>query len=101
MASVNYNFEWDSAKAQSNRRKHGVSFEQAATVFLDPLAVSIVDGEHGENEERWVTLGKSMDDKLLVAIHTYRETGENGVTIRLISVRRATRHEQQRYEEIR
>lgn len=52
-----YNYEWDPLKAHSNIKKHGVSFEQAATVFLDPLALSITDKEHDEDEERWVLLG--------------------------------------------
>jgi len=55
---VDYHFEWDAAKAARNRQKHGVSFELAATVFRDPLMVSIPDEEHSETEERWITMGR-------------------------------------------
>ncbi len=92
-----FHFEWDAAKAVSNRHKHGISFEQAATVFIDPLMLSIPDMEHSESEERWITLGQSEDDKLLVVIHTYHEAGDS-TTVRLISARPATKAEQRQYE---
>lgn len=56
---MKYNFEWDSVKAKSNLKKHKVSFEEAAEVFLDPLHISIPDDEHSDIEERWITLGNS------------------------------------------
>ena len=65
-----YRFEWDPHKAVANRRKHGIGFEQAATVFRDPLAVSIYDEDHSENEERWITLGQAENGSLLVLVHT-------------------------------
>lgn len=58
MASFLYQFEWDSEKADTNLKKHGLDFERASTVFLDPLAVSIPDDEHSETEVRWITLGR-------------------------------------------
>lgn len=68
-----------------------VSFELAATVFIDRLAVSIHDLEHSENEERWVTLGKADNEQLLVMAHTYQETSAQAAIIRIISARAATR----------
>lgn len=94
-----YHFEWDPAKAVANRRKHGVSFEQAATVFRDRLMVSIPDEAHSAQEERWVTLGRADDGKLLVVIHTYHEDNAQTAVVRIISARTATRHERQQYEE--
>ncbi len=87
-------FEWDSAKAAKNLRKHRVSFEEASTVFYDRLAVTGADPDHSEGEERLVTFGMSPAGKLLVVSHT-----ERGETIRIISARRATHHERQIYEE--
>jgi len=67
-----YQFEWDPAKARQNLREHRVSFERAATVFVDPEALSEVDNEHGQREERWVTLGLDRTGVLLVVSHTFR-----------------------------
>jgi hypothetical protein len=86
--------EWDSAKAASNLRKHGVSFEEASSVFYDPLAVTGADPDHSEGEERLVTFGMSPAGQLLVVSHT-----ERGETIRIISARIATRTERRIYEE--
>jgi uncharacterized protein len=88
---------WDAAKAQANLAKHGVSFAQAATVLLDPLAVTVFDAAHSETEERWFTLGLSSDGKLLAVAHTYQHT-EATARARIISARPATRHERQQYE---
>ena len=94
-----YTFDWDPNKAVANRRKHGVGFEQAATVFRDPLAVSIYDEDHSDQEERWITLGKDGNGQLLVVIHTHQETGPTEAAIRLISARPAKPHEQRNYEQ--
>jgi uncharacterized DUF497 family protein len=94
-----YSFEWDPSKAVENHRKHGVGFEQAATVFRDPLAVSIYDQGHSENEERCITLGQAENGALLVVVHTYQAISANEAVIRVISARRATRHEQRDYEQ--
>jgi len=88
-------FEWDDPKAASNRRKHGVSFEEAQTVFDDPnVSIEHIehDEEHSRDEERWVAIGLSNRGRLLVVAHTYRDGA-----VRLISARRAGRVEVERY----
>jgi len=92
-----YRFEWDLLKARANRRKHRVSFEEAATVFLDPRAASVYDPEHSGDEDRWVTLGLSSAGRLLVVCHTFQEIGPKECRVRLVSSRRATRKERQQY----
>ncbi len=92
-------FDWDPDKASSNRAKHGVRFEDAMTVFLDPLALSILDEAHGRAEERWVTLGRSAPGRLLLVVHTYIELIDDRIAIRIISARPATRREARQYEE--
>ena len=87
-------FEWDAAKAASNLAKHGVRFEEAATVFGDPLSVTIFDPAHSQAEDRFIILGRSHLDKLLVVVHT-----ERGDNIRIISARHASRRERKQYEE--
>lgn len=87
-------FEWDANKAESNLTKHQVSFESATTVFGDPDSVTIPDPEHSQIEKRFITLGRSNDEQLLVVIHTDR--GDN---IRIISARAASRRERKYYEE--
>ena len=94
-----YTFEWDPNKAVANRRKHGVGFEQAATVFRDTLAISIYDEDHSETEERWVTLGRAENEQLLVVVHSYVETSPSEAMIRIISARPSTQHEQRQYEQ--
>ncbi|MCL5264729.1 MAG: BrnT family toxin [Chloroflexi bacterium] len=68
-------FEWDTRKAELNERKHGISFEEAATVLGDPLSLTILDPIHSEAEERFITIGRSIDRRLLVVVHT--ERGDN------------------------
>ena len=87
-------FEWDHPKARSNLRKHGVSFEEASTVFADPAALTIDDPLHSDEEDRSVTLGQSTRRRLLVVVFT-----ERGDKIRIISARVATRRERTDYEE--
>lgn len=93
-----YHFEWDPAKAAGNRRKHGVGFELAATVFQDPMALSRFDDEHSQTEERWVTLGQADNGTLLVVVHTYQEIDEHNAAVRIISARPATQREQRDYK---
>jgi uncharacterized DUF497 family protein len=88
-------FDWDEAKAISNAKKHGVTFEEAKSVFLDDQAKLIPDPDHSDAEERFVLLGYSTQLKLLVVCHCYRAAGRK---IRLISARKATRHEAKAYE---
>jgi uncharacterized protein len=87
-------FEWDPTKAALNVRKHGVSFEEAATAFGDPLSITIDDPDHSEDELRFLLLGKGHSGRLLVVSHTDR-----GETVRIISARLANRHERRTYEE--
>ncbi len=94
-------FEWDETKNLSNRRKHGVSFEDACQVLRDPLCVSVQDRIEG-GEQRWQTLGMVEGFLLLTVAHTVREELEDGTwveVIRIISARRATRKERRRYED--
>jgi uncharacterized protein len=86
-------FEWDRAKAEANRRKHRVTFDEAATVFFDPLSVTIPDPDHSRDEHRFVSMGISSSDRLLVVSHT-----EQGAVLRLISARPASAVERKRYE---
>ena len=95
---MNFDFDWDPNKAASNKIKHGVTFEQAATVLLDALALTVFDSAHSDYEERWFTLGMSQDAQLLAVAHTYAATGPDSATIRIISAREATRTERRQYE---
>ena len=97
---MRYTFEWDPIKAKQNVRKHRISFERAAETFLDPLAVSIIDEEHSEHEERWVSLGKDRRGSMLILVHTYFEVSAEECKTRIISARRATKREIRQYEEI-
>ena len=87
-------FEWAADKAKTNLHKHGVSFEEAQTVFMDDLSVTVPDPDHSDDEERWIIFGKSSQKRLLVVVHT-----ERGKKIRLISARKATRAESKKHEE--
>ena len=89
-------FEWDSVKAQSNLSKHGVSFDEAKSVFSDEYARVIYDENHSKNEDRFVILGMSERLRILVVVHCFRQ--DNG-TVRIISARKATQNEQKQYEE--
>jgi len=70
---LKYNFEWDRNKAKINIKKHKISFETAAEIFLDPLAISIFDDEHSLQEERWITIGKNTKESILVLVHTFSQ----------------------------
>ena len=96
--NFNYHFEWDATKAASNHRKHGITFDLAATVFRDPLMISIPDDEHSETEERWISMGQAENSKLLLVVHTYLEISASAANVRIISARPATKHEQHQYE---
>lgn len=87
-------FEWDPAKAARNERKHGVRFEDAASAFLDPQAITIPDPMHSEREDRFVLVGRTLKHTLVVVVHF-----ERNERIRIISARRATRSEAHQYEE--
>jgi uncharacterized DUF497 family protein len=86
-------FEWDPEKAQANHRKHKVSFEEAVTVFYDPLSATFDDQGHSVGEQRLITIGFSSRGRLLVVSHT-----ERGEALRVISARPATAHERKKHE---
>ena len=87
-------FDWDPNKARSNEKRHALSFEEAATVFYDPLSATFDDPDHSGEESRFITVGYSSRNRLCVVVHTERED-----TLRIISAREATAHERQRHEE--
>ena len=86
-------FEWDPEKAKMNFKKHSVSFEEAVTIFYDPLSATFDDPDHSIGEQRFITVGFSSQDHLLVVSHTERED-----IIRLINARRATAQERKKHE---
>ncbi len=86
-------FEWDQSKAVSNQQKHGVSFVEAATVFFDPLSITVIDPLHAVDEQRFVITGLSFQHRLLIVVHMDR-----GDKIRIISARVATPSEREKYE---
>ncbi|HHJ53747.1 MAG TPA: BrnT family toxin [Caldithrix abyssi] len=87
-------FEWDEQKAKQNLLKHKVSFDEACTAFGDPFSLTIYDPLHSDEEDRFVLLGKSYKNRLLVIVHTERND-----RIRIISARKATKNEKEQYEE--
>ncbi len=86
-------FEWGIQKAKSNEQKHGITFDEASTVFSDPLSLAIQDPLHSENEERFIIIGVSHKNRILIVAHT-----ERGDNIRIISTRKATKNERSYYE---
>ena len=86
-------FEWDRAKADANRRKHRVTFDEAVSVFYDPLSATFPDPDSSRSAERLITIGHSSRQRLLVVVHT-----EQSETIRIISARLANAHERKRHE---
>jgi len=88
------NFEWDPGKARENRRKHRVSFAEAASVFGDPLAITYPDPDHSIAEQRFITIGLSSAGRVLIVAHADRN--EN---VRIISARKTTQRERKHYEE--
>jgi uncharacterized protein len=87
-------FEWHEGKAANNLKKHGISFEEAKTVFNDPLSITIADAQHSDNEDRYIDIGLSSQGELLVVVYTERQAN-----IRIISCRKATNAERKIYEQ--
>ncbi len=87
-------FEWDPANAEENHRKHGVAFGEAASAIADTLSITVYDPDHSEAEERFVLVGFSAQNRLVVVVHTERDD-----RIRLVSARLASSHERRDYEE--
>ena len=96
-----FSFEWDPRKDTQNLRKHGVGFQEAASVFADPNQASIYDEDHSRGEDRWITLGLSERGRLLVVCHTFGQSAKGEVAIRIFSSRRATKKETQEYAKTR
>jgi len=94
---MRYNFEWGPKKAETNIRKHKISFERAASVFRDSHALSIPDEKHSETEERWITLGLDNTGTLLTVVHTFIHESQTSCKIRIISARKATKQESSLY----
>ena len=86
-------FEWDSQKAIKNKTIHGVTFEKACTAFKDPFSITILDPPHSDDEDRFILMGISFYNRLLVVVHT-----ERGDNIRIISARKASKNERKQYE---
>ena len=93
---MNIKFDWDKNKDSLNRKKHGVSFQEASTVFYDENALEFHDPDHSEDEDRFIMLGMSFKTRVLVVCHCFRE--ESSI-IRIISARKATKHETKKYQE--
>ncbi len=96
---MQYNFEWNPVKAHSNATKHGITFEQAAEVFKDPMALTIYDEDNsGESEDRWITLGIANGKRYVIVVHTFKGENCDTITVRIISARPATKNEIKQYE---
>lgn len=95
--AMQYTFDWSHTKARINDTKHGVTFRQAMTVFRDPLALTLYDDGHSDDEERWITLGMASNSNCLVVVHTAQQAGTNELHVRIISARKADRDEEQTY----
>ncbi len=89
-------FEWDLRKERRNQQRHGVTFEEASTVFADTLSITIPDPSHSDDEDRWVTMGFSHRERLLVVVHTEEDAQQ---IVRIISARSADPDERREYEE--
>jgi uncharacterized DUF497 family protein len=87
-------FEWNGRKAQTNKKKHGVTFEEASTIFGDLLSITIADPVHSIGEGRFITIGRSINEKLIVVVYTDRDD-----IVRIISARKATKNEKRQYEQ--
>ena len=96
---MQYDLEWDPKKAHANIGKHGTSFEDGATIFNAPNALTLFDTEHNDNEDRWITLGISKSGSFLVVCHTFHEVDKESCVIRIFSCRKATKNEIKQYGE--
>ncbi|MDP2168647.1 MAG: BrnT family toxin [Thermodesulfovibrionales bacterium] len=89
-------FEWDTEKEKTNRKKHGVAFQEACYVFADKFMLTLYDERHSDAEDRWITIGQSLNNRVIVVIHTHRKTNDKDA-VRIISARKATKHEEKQY----
>ena len=91
-------FEWDAEKEKTNRQKHKITFLEACYVFADKYMLALYDEEHSGDEDRWITMGQSLSGGILVVVHTYRKI-KGKESVRIISARKATKHEEKQYAE--
>ena len=91
-------FEWDAKKARNNIEKHKISFEEACTVFHDPLLLTFPDELHSETEDRFLSIGMSERERILLVVHTEQDERDDRIIIRIISCRKATLSERKIYE---
>jgi hypothetical protein len=91
---MSFRFEWNEDKSKQNLAKHGVSFDEASTIFGDPLSLTIYDDAHSTDEDRYIDIGRSTSDRILVVVYT-----ERSEHIRIISARVATSRERRQYEQ--
>ncbi|MEE8484365.1 MAG: BrnT family toxin [Nitrospinota bacterium] len=89
-------FEWDPEKEKINRRKHKATFFDACYVFSDKYMLTLYDEDHSDDEDRWITMGQSLEGSILVVIHTYRKIRRKE-SVRIISARKATKYEEKQY----
>ncbi len=93
-------YEWDESKSKANRKKHGISFEEAAEIFDDPFHISILDKRFDYFDERWITIGLTKNGKVTIVGHLYYLTEEGEEITRVITARKATKKERDQYENI-
>jgi hypothetical protein len=91
-------FEWDKNKAKANLRKHKISFDEAKTIFNDPLTITFRDDFHSDEEDRLISVGMSANNRILLVVNTESEESENAFVVRIISCRKATASERKIYE---
>ena len=93
-------FEWDPEKEKTNKRKHNISFLESCYVFADKYILTLFDEDHSKDEDRWITIGQTPNNKILVVVHTYRKI-KGKESVRIISARKATINEEKQYLERR
>jgi uncharacterized DUF497 family protein len=98
VSEFDYHFEWNAEKAAISATKHGVTFRTATEAVRDPLSVTVFDTDHSTTEERWITIGLASDGTCLVVIHTWQDLDAENARVRIISARKATKHEVKQYE---
>ncbi len=92
-------FEWDDKKSRQNRKLHRITFEEAKTAFSDPFLISFPDDVHSDTEQRLLSIGRSLRDRVLLMVHTENHLDDGSILVRIISARKATSSERRVYEE--
>jgi uncharacterized protein len=93
-----FRFEWDEIKADANKRKHGITFELASTIFFDPNLLAVADVEHSETEDRWFSIGIAESGVLLSVVYLWSDSDPAAIKVRMISARKATQSECGQYQ---